>query len=70
MNHFARNHLNYVDVNYNQAKNFYFPDKIETAQYNPAFAITGVTGETSKEKLYQELGFEYLKDRNWLRPMS
>ena len=30
-------------------------------------AITGAIRGTSKAKLYQELGFESLKDRRWLR---
>ena len=32
-----------------------------------ALAITGAIRGTSKEKLNQELGFESLKDRRWLR---
>ena len=44
-------------------------DKIETVQYNTALAITGAIRGTSKEKLYQELGLESLKDRRWLRRM-
>ena len=39
-----------------------FSDKIETVQYNDALAITGVIRETIKEKLYQELRLESLKD--------
>ena len=42
-------------------------NKIESVQYNAALAITGAIRGTSKEKLYQELGFESLKDRRWLR---
>ena len=45
-------------------------DKIESVQYNAALAITGAIRGTSKEKLYQELGLESLKDRRWLRRMS
>ena len=45
-------------------------DKIESVQYNAALAITGAIRGTSKEKLYQELGLEFLKDRRWLRRMS
>ena len=36
-------------------------------QYNTALAITGAIKGTSKEKLYNELGFEYLKDKWWVR---
>ena len=35
-------------------------NKIETCQYNAALAITGAIRGSSKEILYQELGFEYL----------
>ena len=42
-------------------------DKIKSVQYNAALAFTGAIRVTSKEKLYQELGFESLKDRKWLR---
>ena len=45
-------------------------DKIETVQYNTALAITGTIRGTSKEKLYQALGLESLKDKRWLRRMS
>ena len=36
---------------------------IESVQYNAALAITGVIHGNSREKLYQELGFESLHDR-------
>ena len=39
-----------------------FSDKIETVQCNDALAITGVITGTIKEKLYQELRLESLKD--------
>ena len=38
-------------------------NKIESVQYNTALAITVAIRGTSKEKLYQELSFESLKDR-------
>ena len=37
--------------------------------YDAALAITGAIRGTSKEKLCQELGFESLKDRRWLRQL-
>ena len=64
---FVRTHLDYSDGIYKQPNNFRLPDKIETFQYDAALAITGAIRGTSKEKLYQELGFESLKDRRWLR---
>ena len=41
--------------------------KLKSVQYNAAIAIIGAIRETSKEKLCQELGFEYLMNRRWLR---
>ena len=67
---FVRPHLDYDDVIYDQPNNSRLSDKIETVQYNAALAITGAIRGTSKEKLYQELGLESLKDRRWLRRMS
>ena len=42
----------------------------QTVQYNTVLAITGNFRETSKKRLYQELGFESLKSRRWLSQMS
>ena len=67
---FARRHLEYGCVVYDQPNNFRLSDKTETVQYNAALAITGAIRGTSKKKLYQELGLESLKDRRWLRRMS
>ena len=54
---------------YNKPKNMNIFNKIESREYNTALAITwGVRG-LSKEKLYQELGFEYLSSRRWLRKL-
>ena len=64
---FFRPHL---DVIYGQPNKSRLSDKIETVQYNVALAITGAIRGTSKEKLYQELGLESLKDRRWLRRIS
>ena len=54
-------------MTYGQSNNFCLSDKIESVQYNVALAITGAIRGTSKEKLYQELGPESLKNRRWLR---
>ena len=67
---FVRPHLDYGDVIYDQPNNSRLSDKIESVQYNAALAITGAIRGTSKEKLYQELGLESLKDRRWLRRIS
>ena len=42
---------------------------MESVQYNVALAVTGAIRGTSKEKLHCDLGFEFLKDRRWLRPL-
>ena len=47
--------------------NIDYKKKIESIQYNAALAITDVIRGTSREKLYQELGLESLKDRRLLR---
>ena len=60
---FIRSHLEYGDVIYNQPENESFSSKTESVQYNASLAITGAIGETSQEKLYQELGLESLRSR-------
>ena len=55
------------DVAYDQPSNDAFSNKLETVQYNAALAITGAIKGTSREKLYQELGLEYLQQRRWMR---
>ena len=64
---FVRSHLDYGDIICDQPKPSSLTNKIESVQYNAALAITGPIRGTSKEKLCQELGFESLKDRRWLR---
>ena len=38
---------------------------IESALSNPALAATSTIKGSSRERLYQELGFEHLSDRRW-----
>ena len=64
---FIRPHLDYGDVIYDQPNNATYCDKIETIQYNAALAITGAIRGTSKERLYEELGLEFLSSRRWFR---
>ena len=52
-----------MDVIYHLPKYPNLLDKIESVEYNAMSAITGAITETSREKLYQELGLESLKDR-------
>ena len=64
---FIRPHLDYGDVIYDQPNNNRLSEKIDSIQYNAPLAITGAIGGISREKLYQELDLESLKDRRWLR---
>ena len=66
---FIRPHLDYGDIVYDQPNNSSLSEKIESLQYNAALAITDAIKGSSKEKLYQELGFESLKDRRWMRKL-
>ena len=62
---FIRPHLDYGDIIYDRAYNTSFHQNIESIQYNAALTITGAVKGTSREKLYQELGFESLQQRRW-----
>ena len=60
---FMRPHLDYGDVVFDQVFKKSFHQKLESIRYNAALAITGAIRKISKEKLYQELGFEPLQSR-------
>ena len=66
---FARAHLDYGDILYDQAFNISFHDRLESAQYNACLATAGAIRGTSKEKLYQELVLESLRLRRWYRKL-
>ena len=57
---FISSHIDYGDVIFDQAYNKSFHEKLENFQYSTLLAIIGAIRGTSKEKLYQELGFESL----------
>ena len=61
--YFLRPHLDYADVIYDRAFNESFQNKLESVQYNATLAITGAIRDSSRENLYQELGFESLKSQ-------
>ena len=42
-------------------------EKLESVQYSAALAVTGAWKETSREKLYEELGWESLSLQRWSR---
>ena len=45
-------------------------DLIERVQYKAALIVSGCWQGTSREKLYNELGWESLSDRRWSRGLS
>ena len=66
---FIRPHLDYGDIIYDQLYNASLQKKLESIQYNAAVAITGAIRETSKEKLFEELGLGSLQHRQWYRKL-
>ena len=66
---FIRPCLNYRDIIYDRAYNTSFHQDNESIQYNATLAIMGAVRETSREKLYEELGFESLQERHWYRKL-
>ena len=42
---------------------------MESIQYNACLAITGAIRDTSREKIYKELGLESLQLRRWYRKL-
>ena len=66
---FARPHLGYGDIIYDQPNNESSTQKIERIQYKAVIVITGAIKGTFQSKLYSELGFESLKLRRWFRKL-
>ena len=64
-----RPHLHYADIIYYKPNYINICNKIEILQYKAALAITGAIRGSSKEKLYQELDFQYLSSRRSLRTL-
>ena len=58
-----------METIYDRAYNTSFHQNIESIQYNTALAITGAVRGTSREKIYQELGFESLQQERWYRKL-
>ena len=54
---FARPHLEYADIIYDQSENDNFNQKLEYMQCNAALVITGCLCGASSETLYNEHGF-------------
>ena len=47
--------------------NYFFYEKIESAQYKATLAMTGAIQGASRDKIYQELGLESLTSRRWYK---
>ena len=62
---FIRPNLDYGDFIYEQPNNDWFCNRMESVQYNTALVITGVIRETSETILYNKLGLESLRSRQW-----
>ena len=66
---YVRPHLDYGDVIYhNQRKDMM--KLIEEVQYKAAIIVSGCWQGTSRVKLYDELGWESLADRRWVRRLT
>ena len=74
---YIRPHLDYGDVIYHTPGNIceyshnivltHQMEKLESVQYSAALAVTGAWRGTSRDKLYDELGWESLHFRRWSR---
>ena len=67
---FIRPLIDYGDIIYDQPQNKAFCAKLETLQYQAALAITGAIQDTSRDKIYHELGLESLKSRRWYKRLT
>ena len=66
---YVRPHLDYGDVIYHNQRADMM-DLIEQVQYKAALIVSGCWQGTSREKLYDELGWESLSMRRWSRRMT
>ena len=66
---FVRPHLDYGDLLYDQVYNALLHQKLEKIQYNACIVKTGAIRGSSKEKIYQELGLEFLESRRGFRKL-
>ena len=57
--------LDYADIIYEKPHKGSLIEKIEQVQDNACLVITGAFKGTSRERLYQELRLESLKDTRW-----
>ena len=67
---YVRPHLDYGDIiyhRYDPEMQSHFTQALEQSQYSSALAVTGAWRCTSRQRLYNELGWESLYDRRWYR---
>ena len=74
---YVRPHLDYGDVIYHipqkvcdfshEVTLHRLMERLESVQYSAGLAITGAWKGTSRDKIYEELGWESLNDRRWSR---
>ena len=77
---YVRSQLDYGDVIYHNPSKTndlfcsshlsLWMEKIESVQYSAALAVTGAWRGTSRDKLYNELGWESLDNRRWYRRLT
>ena len=66
---YIRPHLDYGDVIYHNQRADLM-DLVERVQYKAALIVSGCWQGTSRKNLYDELGWESLTDRRWLRRLT
>ena len=66
---YFRPHLDYGDAIYHNRRADLM-DLVERVQYKAALIVTGCWQGTSKERLYEELGWESLSHRRWLSRLT
>ena len=66
---YVRPHLDYGDVIFHNSR-VYLMELLEQVQYKAALVVSGCWQGTSRVKLYNELGWESLSDRRWLRRLT
>ena len=67
---YVRPHLDYGNIIYHKHDpdlKLDFTKKLESTQYSAALAVSGAWHGTSRQKLYDELGWESLYHRRWYR---
>ena len=70
---YVRPHLDYGDIIYHKFDpelTMEFTRKLESTQYTAALAVNGAWRGTNRNKLYEELGWEYLYHRRWYRRLT